>query len=120
VLRQVFQIFFRPNVFDSHREEFVAAVPIVCDGGVINREKLQGVLIAQPHRARMCLEEQSILLGGFLQRFLRAMTFDQASDLDQKFFVAERNLDVFIGAGAVAFNERSILFAQSAQHHHRD
>jgi hypothetical protein len=66
-------LFRRVNVTDRHREEFVAGIPTVTDGGVVDGEDGQRFLVVDPHRLRVVVEEQPILLLAASQRGLRLL-----------------------------------------------
>ena len=61
--------FRRPDVVDGHRPELVAGVAVELNGGLVDGEEAQGLVVVDPHRQRVALEQQAVLLFGVRQAF---------------------------------------------------
>src|SRR6185369_5290656 len=72
------------------------------------------------NRVRRELDQTPITLFTFFECTFDAMPFDQASDLHQQFFVAERKIDVVVGAGVQTVDAAMVCGNQSADQHHGD
>src|SRR5690349_7299669 len=56
----------------GHRQELLPRVAVVVQGCLIDREKTQGLVLHDPHRVRMDVEQHPVALLAVLQRLLRA------------------------------------------------
>ena len=73
--RQPRVLFGRPDVGDRHRQKFITGVAVARQRRIVDRDETQGLAVEHPHRMRIGLKQQAIVLLAVAQPTLNGQPF---------------------------------------------
>ena len=64
-LQESRDVFWRPDIFHRHRQEFADRVAIMMDGSFVHGEKAKSLDIEHPHWMWVGMKQHAVLIFGF-------------------------------------------------------